>query len=386
MEEKRRSFQERWKCAICLELPVSPFQTACGHCMCRECAEKLPANAGIRTCPLCKYKFSDVLPQPQLSQTLEEFAEFLWPEVMTLWKDMKGVGPTGENRLFKLIAPFVDGADDATIAALRLLRLSQRYAAACPEEYLSEKQFCDAALEPLQVTEAGEKWDGVGPWLERIVKKCSEDREFCYVATSDGASSEHAAVAARLIPILAQISIKNAAWARKSVLYRFSLIARRHIQHVPGGWTSLIEAPGFATLAPINAVADLFATEPSAQMLSLLISSVEAAGGVDEVDKKIDGKALHLLTDAAGTVACALATCTVVDAELDIAVVRFVGVICTVLPAARASEVIREHGLLAFGGKLAVARGYSEVGVAAAPAANSSGVGQKRARRSRQGR
>jgi hypothetical protein len=393
MEEKRRSFQERWKCAICFELPVSPFQTACGHCMCRECAERLPANAGNHTCPLCKTKFSGVFPQPQLSQTLEELAEFLWPKVMRFWRRLKAVGPLNEQRLFGLIAPFVDGADDTTIAALRLLRLSLRYAAAYPESYPNEKMCCDAALEPLQVTEAGEKWDGVGPWLERMVAKCSEDRVFCFVAISGGASSMHASVADRLIPILAQVTFESEEndWVNKDILADFSAFARRHIQHVPRGWTSLIEAPGFSTLAPIDAVAALFAAEPSAQRLSLLISSIKAQcmrGEYDDEEEQgdaeqeeIESKARALLPLVTGTVAGALASCEAFDAALDVAVVRLMAALCEVLPAERASEVIREHGLLPFGGKRAVAVACSEVSAVSTSAASSCGVGQKRARR-----
>ena len=206
--DKRRQFVETWKCCICLELPIKPFQTPCGHCMCCECAVKLPVAAGKRACPVCKSSIAQVMAQPQLAQTLETLAELLWPEVWEFWLELKPVNPFAHQAIFRIVSDFVSRADEDTVSALRLFRFSRRFGH-------TDVTCRDMYLEPLITTEERGTWDGIGPWLQRVLAKCSDDSAYCFVATSNCAAPFLAQgdAAARLIPLLAQITLDRDKWA-----------------------------------------------------------------------------------------------------------------------------------------------------------------------------
>ena len=128
LADKRRQFTETWKCCICHELPISPFQTHCGHCMCFQCAMALPATqAGTRACPVCKDPIPSVKQQPQLAETLETLAELFWPEAWAFWLKLKKIDPLSDLKLFDLCCTIVSEADDDMMSALRTLRFSHRY-------------------------------------------------------------------------------------------------------------------------------------------------------------------------------------------------------------------------------------------------------------------
>lgn len=102
--------------------------------------------------------------------------------------------------IFDLVAPFVEAADEAMLSALRLFRFSVRYVNA-------DSEFRSLSLEPLIAAEAGEKWDGYGPWLGRVMDKCEERTCFLVLALSFAAKPARAAAASHLIPLLASATL-----------------------------------------------------------------------------------------------------------------------------------------------------------------------------------
>ena len=384
LSEKRRQFTETWKCCICHELPSSPFLTQCGHCLCYSCAVKLPSSGGSRVCPLCKDRITSIKLQLHLAQTLESLAEFLWPEVWAFWLQLKSLPASSTNRIFTLLSSFVSLADDDTIQALQLFRFSQRYDR-------RDSLVYDMLLEPLMVTEAGYEWDGIGPWLGRVLDKCTMSLGYCLLASVDAAAPFLAteAAASRLLPVLARITSHGSKcqWVTRAHLRLFQGIAETHISLVKGGWTTLVDAPGFKTLAPVLAIARLFAAAPTARMLYMLCDAIEAqaghaksgcgggtveallsteslacavseqAGSDDGAGFGIDGHMLDavalVVTEAlaalaasdAGAVPAATAAAPAI-AVLDVAVARFIWLLCSKLPPESASAILHRHGLV----------------------------------------
>ena len=379
---KRRQFTDTWKCCICHEFPLSPFQTPCGHCMCVPCAEKLPKIGSDRACPICKSRMTSVMVQPQLAQTLESFAELLWPEVWAFWVELNAMQIESERRVFGHISAFVSGANEGAIRALRIFRFSERYG--------HHSYECrDMILEPLLVVEGGGDWDGVGPWLDRVITKCSTDLDYCFVSSAPGAYNALAteAAASRLIPLWAQMTIGKPYWADRSALSRFQSVAMSIIPCVPGGWSSLVDAPGFTWLAPVVEIARLFEAAPSVRMLGLLCGAIDAqaidtkaaAGTDDSEDCTVDSAVLEevarivagaitapptslhaaaLASDASASAASpavsaaasafgpSVPVSVAEQAGMDVAITKFLWVLCSKLSTETASSTLRRHGLL----------------------------------------
>ncbi|KAI4890614.1 hypothetical protein NFI96_021710 [Prochilodus magdalenae] len=52
------TWEEEFKCCICLDVLADPVSTPCGHNFCMACIEKCWTNAEDHQCPLCKEKFN----------------------------------------------------------------------------------------------------------------------------------------------------------------------------------------------------------------------------------------------------------------------------------------------------------------------------------------
>lgn len=155
--------------------------------------------------------------QPQLGETLETLAELFWPEVWAFWLDLKKMSELESLDVFEHVLKFVSRADDDTISALRLFRLSTRYG--------KRNALCrDAFLDPLLVIENGQKWDGVGPWLNRVLDKCTDNSVYCFMACTDAARPflANEATASRLVPLLSRITLADHKWANPYTLVLFS--------------------------------------------------------------------------------------------------------------------------------------------------------------------
>lgn len=242
-------------------------------------------------------------------------------------------------------------------------------------------------LEPLLYIEAGGNWDGVGPWLDRVITKCSTDLCYCFVSLAAAASSAlaTATAASRLIPLWAQMTIGKPEWATRRGLSYFQGAAVSCIAFVPGGWSSLVDAPGFKWLAPVVVIARLLEATPSVRMVGLLCDAIDAqardtraAAGPDDSDLfMVDSSVLNevacivaraitappissaapaaaLISDASAGSASPVASDAASDvgpsaseqAGMDVAVTRFLWVLCSKMSAESASAILRRHGLL----------------------------------------
>lgn len=339
LAERRRTFTEDWMCTICHELPIAPFQTPCGHCMCVECATKLAISAGgKRKCPTCSAFFSDVLKQPLLSRTLDGFASLLWPDVWAFWEKLRVWDRLIEQEIFNLVSRFIISADDDTLTALRLFRFSVRYG---HDDYVYRSLY----LEPLLVVEAGGNWDGYSHWLNRVMDKAATDPFFLFMSTAESATPAHAQAAPRLIPLLASATAADG-WT-KLHLQDFSEFAQAYIGHVNGRWSSLIDAEGFTTITPAREIATLVAATPTPRLLNLLTLAVKAQ--FDEYDEaKVDAGTLASSFDKLDAVVSVVAPAiaalgSAAGADIDLAALQLASALYVLLPVAQASELLRRH-------------------------------------------
>lgn len=342
-EEKRRSFTDDWRCSICHELPISPFLTPCGHCMCFECATKLPrvqvALAAVRKCPTCALAIRDVLKQPLLARTLDDHASCLWPDVWALWEELRTLDVSQDANIFNLVARFVCEADDDTLDELRLLRLAARFGHV-------DNKYRSVFLEPLIAVETGGTWDGYGPWLSRAIGKCELDKRFLLVSIADAAEPAHAAAALHLIPLLARVTRKSD-WIGHGDLSNFAHFAQTYIDCVDGGLASLVDTPGFATIVPAREIAALFAESPSSHLLGRLTTALEVQfDGVRENDATF-ASSVTSIGAVMGTVAAVMvARGRAASSSLDVAAVKFAFAVCELLPAEHASLMLRQHSFI----------------------------------------
>ncbi|KAL7880911.1 hypothetical protein SRHO_G00031650 [Serrasalmus rhombeus] len=64
------SWEEEFKCCICLDVLTDPVSTPCGHNFCMACIEQCWTSAEDNCCPLCKEKFS-TKPELKVNTTLK---------------------------------------------------------------------------------------------------------------------------------------------------------------------------------------------------------------------------------------------------------------------------------------------------------------------------
>ena len=269
LAERKARFVATWKCSICQELPVHPFQPVCGHCLCHDCAKKLSHNK--RQCPTCKADIPTITKQPQLKGLVDEFAAMLWPDTWGLFRALSDIEDSPER--FNAAAAFVGAATEDQLASLRVLRLTVRLETPMkdwtPAELLS--------MNPLIEVEAGADgpgvWSGPAVWLESVL--ASEDvslRTKARFSLSPACHGVHAAFASRLIPLYAKAAATRP--SNGDLLRSYAAFVEQHIETYPGGWEAFAALDGAYWIAPPKAGAAAFQATPSASLLAMVADSI----------------------------------------------------------------------------------------------------------------
>jgi hypothetical protein len=245
--------------------------------MCRECAQlvsvQTTAGGKKRLCPACRGEYTSVLAQPQLRRIVEAHAALLWPDVWAMFEKIKReCSMSDDEDAFGIASRFVLRADDDALFALRVLRISSRLLKCSQKGDLSRL----LALEPLCVAEAGQAWDGYGPWLERVLAAAEKDESLLQLATAEAAAGAHAAVAPKMIRMMCRCTLPPGNdLIDAAVLDTFSNFAAKHMDCIEGGWAALVDTPSFHAIAPADEIASLFVHAPSPRLLCLLTASLK---------------------------------------------------------------------------------------------------------------
>lgn len=226
---------------------------------------------------------------------------------------------------------FVLLATPRETAALRIFHLSSRLLADNPQ--LQDRAQKDSIIEPLVAVEDSGAWDGLAPWLERVLAKCTPAPTHCFLATASVAKPVHAAAAPRLLSLILSEAQKD---YYKSVRDYLSQFVCLHVGSLPRSWLSLCEAPGFACLVPPAAVCDAFVAAPSADMLLLVCRMLEHA----PQDVATLGHIAARVSAAVRGGRCAS------DPALTVAVACFAAAVGRTLPPPAAASLLAAHGLV----------------------------------------
>jgi hypothetical protein len=245
---------------VCLEVPIAPFETPCHHRMCLECAEHLPlsgAAPGTRLCPMCRAPVLVVEAQPVTQKALDDAAAVAFPDTWAFWQTLKAMAFNCVSGIFEHITAYIRRVNAASRSALVLLRLSKRYK--------STNRHAHLYLEPLLKMEASHEWDGIAPWLDRIL--AIDDPIATFLATTSAAESAHSVAAPRIIKAIVAHILDPLVVNVKDYLANF---VSRYISKVDGGWAAIADAPGTAHLVSLVTLRDFLRTAQPVAIVPLI--------------------------------------------------------------------------------------------------------------------
>ena len=269
--DQKARFVSTWKCPICHELPVNPFQPACGHCLCYECALKLPVED--RKCPTCMAQIPSINKQPQLKELVEDHAALLWPDAQALIKSIKSMDA---EEIQSAVAAFFAVASDEKLSSVRLLRISMR-ALQNEEDEEDEEERIDSvlllAIFPILEVEKGVDgpggWGGLATWMEHAITNDEVDlEEKTRFALHPAMRGVHEKFAPNLIPLFAEAA--DSECLPGELINAACSFIKRHIHAFPGGWEAFADIDGAALIAPPDAAGSAFQRSPTVKLLNLL--------------------------------------------------------------------------------------------------------------------
>ncbi|KAH0480790.1 MAG: uncharacterized protein KVP18_002292 [Porospora cf. gigantea A] len=56
------------RCPVCMDVPVTPLITSCGHVFCRICIDRWASTSPL--CPICKQSIGEVVPVKETTGSL----------------------------------------------------------------------------------------------------------------------------------------------------------------------------------------------------------------------------------------------------------------------------------------------------------------------------
>lgn len=314
--DQKARFVATWKCPICHELPVNPFQPVCGHCLCYECALMLPV--GGRKCPTCMAQIPAINKQPQLKELVEDHAALLWPDARVLIKSIKSMDAA---EIQSAVAAFVAVASDEQLSSVRLLRISTR-ALKSEEDDEDDERLASAllAIFPILEVEKGVDgpgvWGGLATWMEHAITNDQVDlEEKARFALHPAMRGVHEAFAPKLIPLLAEAADSES--LGHEMLDAACIFVKRHIHVFPGGWEAFADIDGAALVTPPDAAGSAFQRSPTVKLLNLLSEALRGCECADIVALR------RLVADVSKGLATVLAAGAAPPATLQFAVLRF---------------------------------------------------------------
>lgn len=273
----RQRFASSWKCSVCFELPESPFQPGCGHCLCVDCATMLPENdAGNRRCPVCNLAFREVRAQPQLKGLIDDHAKMLWPEVTAFVARLECASSL--QAAFNEVATFVLSATDESKRALHMLRISTRPIPPAWSEWSYDG--LDLMWNPLQSVEdshdAPGSWDGPEPWMARVLDCIEEDffnvNDVLGMVFAPVCEPFHAKFVTRIIRMFDAIGLEDYEFS-EPLLVQLRQLVQTHIDAFDGGWEAFAELESAHLITPTLEAARAFHDSPTPKLLTLVSDS-----------------------------------------------------------------------------------------------------------------